>query len=87
MTNLFSGSLSEGGLSVVKLLTGSRLILYNSIMLIVALSAIVFAALARDRFPIFRQQTWFRWGVYLILTLWVLLFQSEGSADFLYQRF
>jgi alginate O-acetyltransferase complex protein AlgI len=85
--HLIMWSIPGGVADVVNMLSGSNLSRHNSIILCVSLGGVLFAALLRNQVRLFTRPVWFRWGVYFLVTIWILLFQADGSANFLYLRF
>jgi hypothetical protein len=85
--HLIMQSISGGVADVLNILSGSNWGLVNLGILCVSLGMILLAVLLRNNVRLFTRSVWFRWGVYFLLTIWTLLFQANGSADFLYLRF
>jgi D-alanyl-lipoteichoic acid acyltransferase DltB (MBOAT superfamily) len=85
--HLIMRSISDGVADVVNILSGSNLSRHNSIISCVSLVGILLAAFLRNQIRLFTRPVWLRWGVYFLVTIWILLFQADGSANFLYLRF
>lgn len=87
VSNLIKPSNAGVVTDIVKMLSGSILILYNTIILCVSIGIVMLVLLMRDRVSLFIRPVWFRWSVYFLIVIWTILFQADGSANFLYLRF
>jgi len=72
---------------IIDMLIGTGINQYNLMVLSISLVLILLVHFQSGKVRFTNCPTWFRWGVYFLLTLWVILFQAEGAASFLYLRF